>query len=109
MPVQEGELHAKSFKRPLRPDLEAARAEARAERERQYRHALQFISDPSYFAYRYDQKNRRACGFWDERRDKFEKMDLEICYVTSVKDDPMLSSKNLKIQSFYILIDTSFR
>ena len=31
-----------------------------------------------------------------------EKMDLEICYVTSVKDDPMLSSKNLKIQSFYI-------
>ena len=31
-----------------------------------------------------------------------EKMDLEICYVTSVKDDPMLTSQNLKIQSFYI-------
>ena len=31
-----------------------------------------------------------------------EKMNLEICYVTSVKDDPMLTSKNLKIQSFYI-------
>ena len=32
-----------------------------------------------------------------------EKMNLEICYVTSVKDDPMLtSSKNLKIKSFYI-------
>jgi hypothetical protein len=31
-----------------------------------------------------------------------EKMDLKICYVTSVKEDPMLISKNLKIQSFYI-------
>ena len=31
-----------------------------------------------------------------------EKMDLKICYVTSVKDDPMLNSKNLKIKSFYI-------
>jgi len=31
-----------------------------------------------------------------------EKMDLNICYVTSVKDDPMLSSKNQKIKSFYI-------
>jgi len=31
-----------------------------------------------------------------------EKMDLEICYVTSVEDDPMLTSQNLKIQSFYI-------
>ena len=31
-----------------------------------------------------------------------EKMNLEICYVTSVKDDPMLTSQNLKIQSFYI-------
>ena len=31
-----------------------------------------------------------------------EKMDLKICYVTSVKDDPMLAAKNLKIKSFYI-------
>ena len=31
-----------------------------------------------------------------------EKKNLPICYVTSVKDDPMLTSKNLKIQSFYI-------
>ena len=31
-----------------------------------------------------------------------EKMDLEICYVTSVKDDPMLTYTNLKIRSFYI-------
>jgi hypothetical protein len=31
-----------------------------------------------------------------------EKMDLKICYVTSVKEDPMLISKNLKIQPFYI-------
>jgi YidC/Oxa1 family membrane protein insertase len=31
-----------------------------------------------------------------------EKMNLEICYVTSVKDDPILTSQNLKIQSFYI-------
>jgi len=31
-----------------------------------------------------------------------EKMGLHICYVTSVKDDPMLSSKNQKIKSFYI-------
>jgi YidC/Oxa1 family membrane protein insertase len=31
-----------------------------------------------------------------------EKMNLEICYVTSVKDDPLLTSKNLKIKSFYI-------
>jgi len=30
------------------------------------------------------------------------KMDLNICYVTSVKDDPILSSKNQKIKSFYI-------
>ena len=31
-----------------------------------------------------------------------EKKDLEVCYVTSVKDDPLLTSKNLKIKSFYI-------
>ena len=31
-----------------------------------------------------------------------KKMDLNICYVTSVKDDPMLSSENQKIKSFYI-------
>jgi hypothetical protein len=31
-----------------------------------------------------------------------EKMNLEICYVTSVKKDPMLTSKNKKIKSFYI-------
>ena len=31
-----------------------------------------------------------------------EKMSLEICYVTSIKDDPMLTSKNQKIKSFYI-------
>jgi len=31
-----------------------------------------------------------------------EKMDLNICYVTSVNNDPMLSSKNQKIKSFYI-------
>lgn len=31
-----------------------------------------------------------------------EKMNLNICYVTSVKDDPMLSNKNPKIKSFYI-------
>jgi len=31
-----------------------------------------------------------------------EKMNLEICYVTSVKNDPMLISKNKKIKSFYI-------
>jgi YidC/Oxa1 family membrane protein insertase len=31
-----------------------------------------------------------------------EKMNLEICYVTSVKNDPILKSKNLKIKSFYI-------
>jgi YidC/Oxa1 family membrane protein insertase len=31
-----------------------------------------------------------------------EKMNLGICYVTSVKDDPILTSKNQKIKSFYI-------
>jgi YidC/Oxa1 family membrane protein insertase len=31
-----------------------------------------------------------------------EKMNLKICYVTSVKDDPMLTPKNQKIKSFYI-------
>ena len=31
-----------------------------------------------------------------------EKMNLTICYVTSVKDDPLLKSKNEKIKSFYI-------
>jgi len=31
-----------------------------------------------------------------------EKMNLDICYVTSVKNDPMLISKNKKIKSFYI-------
>ena len=31
-----------------------------------------------------------------------ETMNLNICYVTSVNDDPMLSSKNPKIKSFYI-------
>jgi len=31
-----------------------------------------------------------------------EKMNLQICYVTSVKDDPILSSKNQKILPFYI-------
>jgi len=31
-----------------------------------------------------------------------EKMNLDICYVTSVKDDPILISKNKKIKSFYI-------
>lgn len=31
-----------------------------------------------------------------------EKMNLDICYVTSVIDDPMLTSKNQKIKSFYI-------
>jgi len=31
-----------------------------------------------------------------------EKMNLQICYVTSVKDDPILSSKNQRILPFYI-------
>jgi YidC/Oxa1 family membrane protein insertase len=31
-----------------------------------------------------------------------KKMDLEICYVTSVKNDPMLVTNNKKIKSFYI-------
>ena len=31
-----------------------------------------------------------------------EKMNLDICYITSVKDDPILMSKNKKIKSFYI-------
>ena len=31
-----------------------------------------------------------------------EKMNLQICYVTSVKDDPILDSKNQRILSFYI-------
>ena len=31
-----------------------------------------------------------------------EKMNLDICYVTSVKNDPILISKNKKINSFYI-------
>ena len=31
-----------------------------------------------------------------------ENMNLEICYVTSVKDDPMMTTKNQKIKSFYI-------
>ena len=31
-----------------------------------------------------------------------EEKDLEICVVTSVKDDPILTSKNKKIKSFYI-------
>ena len=31
-----------------------------------------------------------------------EKMNLQICYVTSVKDDPILDSKNQKILPFYI-------
>ena len=31
-----------------------------------------------------------------------KKMDLKICYVTSVKNDPLLILKNSRIQSFYI-------
>ena len=31
-----------------------------------------------------------------------EKMNLQICYVTSVKDDPILDSKNQRILPFYI-------
>ena len=31
-----------------------------------------------------------------------EKMNLQICYVTSVKDDPILSTKNQRILPFYI-------
>jgi YidC/Oxa1 family membrane protein insertase len=31
-----------------------------------------------------------------------EKMNLQICYVTSVKDDPLLENENQKIKSFYI-------
>ena len=31
-----------------------------------------------------------------------EKMNLQICYVTSVKDDPLLSTKNQRILPFYI-------
>lgn len=31
-----------------------------------------------------------------------EKMNLQICYVSSVKDDPIFSSKNKNIKSFYI-------
>ena len=31
-----------------------------------------------------------------------EKMNLSICYMTSVKDDPLLKNKNEKIKSFYI-------
>ena len=31
-----------------------------------------------------------------------EKMNLQICYVTSVKDDPILGSKNQRILPFYI-------
>ena len=31
-----------------------------------------------------------------------EKMKLQICYVTSVKDDPILDSKNQRILAFYI-------
>lgn len=31
-----------------------------------------------------------------------ENMNLDVCYVTSVKDDPMLSLQNNKIKSFYI-------
>jgi YidC/Oxa1 family membrane protein insertase len=31
-----------------------------------------------------------------------EKMNLQICYVTSVKDDPVLSTKNQRILPFYI-------
>ena len=31
-----------------------------------------------------------------------EKMNLQICYVTSVKDDPILFTKNQRILSFYI-------
>ena len=31
-----------------------------------------------------------------------EKMNLQICYITSVKNDPILTTKNQKILSFYI-------
>ena len=31
-----------------------------------------------------------------------EKMNIQICYVTSVKDDPILDSKNQRILAFYI-------
>ena len=31
-----------------------------------------------------------------------EKMNLQICYITSVKDDPILSTKNQRILPFYI-------
>ena len=31
-----------------------------------------------------------------------EKRSLQICYVTSVKNDPILSTKNQKIMPFYI-------
>ena len=35
-------------------------------------------------------------------RELTEKMNLQICYVTSVKNDPIFSSKNQKILPFYI-------
>ena len=31
-----------------------------------------------------------------------EKMNIQVCYVTSVKSDPIFSTKNQKIKSFYI-------
>ena len=57
--------------------------------------------------------NQRSIVFYAENRASMnhfklliseltEKMNLSICYVTSVKDDPIFTSKNSKIKSFYI-------
>ena len=36
-----------------------------------------------------------------------EKMECQICYVTSAKDDPILSNQNKRIRSFYIGLGTA--
>jgi len=58
-------------------------------------------------------QNERSIVFYAENRASMnhfqlliheltEKMHLQICYVTSVKNDPILSTKNHRILSFYI-------
>ena len=58
-------------------------------------------------------QNERSIVFYAENRASMnhfqlliheltEKMHLQICYVTSVKNDPILSTKNQRILSFYI-------
>ena len=60
--------------------------------------------------------NERSIVFYSEDISSFvhfeqiiheltEKMECQICYVTSAKDDPILNSQNKRIKAFYIGIE----